>query len=51
MTTAQLAIANYYDAIVELEKADVITRRHGDELSSSMMAKVGEAEDYTPVVG
>ena len=49
MTTAQLAIANYYDAILELEKAGVISRRHGDELSSAMMAEVGEAEDYTTV--
>ena len=49
MTRAQLAIANYYQAILELEKAGVITRHHGDELSSSMMAEVGEAEDYTPV--
>ena len=48
MTTAQLAIANYYDAILELEKAGVITRRHGDELSAAMMEEVGEAEDYTP---
>ena len=46
MTTAQLAIANYYQAILDLEKAKVIDHYHGDELSSAMLAEVGEAEDY-----
>ena len=46
MTTAQLAIANYYQSIIDLEKANVITRHHGDTLSSDMMAEVGDAEDY-----
>ena len=47
MTRAQLAIANYYQAIIELEKTGVIDRHHGDELSAAMMEEVGEAEDYT----
>ena len=50
MTTAQLAIANYYQAILLLEKTNVICDRLGDELSAAMMAEVGDAEDYTPAV-
>ena len=50
MTRAQLAIANYYQAIIELEKAGVIDHYHGDELSAAMMEEVGDAEDYTPAV-
>ena len=46
MTTAQLAIANYYQAIRDLEKANVIDHHKGDELSSAMFAEVGEADDY-----
>ena len=50
MTTAQLAIANYYQAIRDLEKAKVIDHYHGDELSAAMLEEVGEAEDYPTAV-
>lgn len=47
MTNQQQAVANYYDAILKLEKANVIDDRVGDELSISFTDLIDEFSPYT----
>ncbi len=46
LTKAQIALKNYYLAIIELEKTCVISDHAGDSLSEQMMDWVGDYEDY-----
>ena len=43
---AQLALKNYYNAILALEKTGVIDIKVGDVLSATMMEWVGDYEEY-----
>ena len=46
MTNAQLALKSYYEAVIELQKTSVISRRAADVLSSEMMSWVGDYDEF-----
>ena len=46
LTNAQVALKNYYEAILALEKTHVISDHVGDALSSQMMQMCGDYEEY-----
>ena len=46
LTSAQLALKNYYEAIISLEEQGVIGDHAGDALSTQMMEWVGDYSDY-----
>ena len=46
LTEAQVALKNYYNAILALEKTGVIDIKVGDVLSATMMEWVGDYEEY-----
>ena len=46
LTEAQLALKNYYNAILALEKTGVIDFKVGDVLSATMMSWVGDYDEY-----
>lgn len=45
LTKAQSALKAYYEAIIALEDAGVISHHQGDTLSEQMMDEVGDVED------
>ena len=50
LTKAQLALKNYYSAIIELEKTFVINDHTGDALSQQMMSFVGDYDNYDGIM-
>ena len=46
VTKAQIALRDYYQAILALEESGVICKYAGDELSATMMEWVGDYENY-----
>ncbi len=46
LTDAQVALRNYYRAILALEDNGVISDTAGDVLSATMMSWVGEYDEY-----